>query len=147
MLKHGVGAILVSCLLVACGLDDQRQGMIAANIHAIEQARMVQSVLAETRECPNTLAGWKRDTDTGPLMTVAGTEKVQYRMRLECREDLAFHITVKYGMDSGTFVSGRDTGPLEVSYGHHTEMRSIEISAEDDASEIATRVVHEPEST
>lgn len=143
---RSVSLIVMSCSLAGCGLEDQRQGMIAANISAIEEARKIQAEIAEAGKCPERLVGWERKGDTpfhDELVHVAGTTKVQYTMSFECYENLAFGITVKYSFDSGTGVSGSATGPLEIVYGHFTKPCTIEIRAADDAAVVATRVVRE----
>ncbi len=143
---RSVSLIVMSCLLSGCGLEDQRQGMIAANISAIKEARKIQAEIAGARKCPDRLSGWQRKGDArfqDELVRVAGTAKVQYTMSFECYEDLTFEITLKYSFDSGTGASGSATGPLEITYGHFTEPCTIEIRAADDAATVATRVVRE----
>ena len=135
---------LTSCLLMGCDTEDQRQGMIAANVRAIQEARKTQAEIATTRKCPDALAGWQRSRDGLWLETTAGTAKAQYQLRFECQPDLEFSLAVRYSFDSGTYVGGRDTGPLEITYGHFTAPRTIKIAPTDDAAVVATRVVDEP---
>jgi hypothetical protein len=146
MVSRACILLLAACLLAACGsIADDRQGMIAAVAHAIEEARKVQLQLAETGKCPRTLAGWQRvEKGWGEMLEAdAGTQKVRYPLALECDKDSEFGILVKYSFDSGDTVSGSATGPLEVTYGHHTAPCTFQVSAADDAVAAATRAVRE----
>jgi hypothetical protein len=117
--------------------------MVLANAHAIQEARKIQTRLAATQKCPDELAGWKRSSVVGPLRTMAGTKEASYPMAFDCLDDLSFEITIKYGLDSGTWVSGKAAGPIEISYEDRTGIRTIEISWADDATDLATKVVRE----
>jgi hypothetical protein len=131
----------ISCFPPGCSTENERQGMIAANVRAIQEARKIQAEIAATRECPDDLVGWQRDRD--PASAAPTLEIADYTLIFECESNLEFAITVKYSFDSGTFVTGRASGPLEISYGHFTDMHSIEITAADDAAAVASRVVRE----
>lgn len=131
----------IPCLLLGCSNEEQRQGMIAANIHAIQEARRIQAALAATRKCPENLAGWQPARAGWWLETRAGTDKQQYWLSLDCQPNLHFTVAVKYSFDSGTHVYGNPEGPLAISYGHFTNSQDMKISPQEDATTIATKVV------
>lgn len=136
--------VSISMFLVACSRSEERtRGMVAANASAIREARKFQSLLAQTMTCPVELAGWTRSNDVEPLGKRFGTEDVQFWMRLVCRDDLSFVVVLQYDVDSGTWVSGHETGSLEIKYGHHTALQTLQIAASDDPVDVAARVVRE----
>lgn len=138
--------VLTACLLTACEPPkDVQQGMIAAIDHAIREARKVQAQLAETGQCPQALAGWQFNKLQDALETEAGTEKVRFKLGLDCYKvsELRFGIVVKYSFDAGDSISGGATGPLEVMYGHFTAPCTFAVSSADDSLAAATRAVHD----
>ena len=136
--------VSVSMLLVACGSSEPvRREMVAANASAIQKAREIQSLLKQTKKCPADLDGWNRPDGLSRLEKEFLTPDMHYWMYFTCDENLSFNFTVKYDMDDGTFVSGRDTGPLEITYGHFTDSRTLEILPSDDPAAVAMRVVDE----
>jgi hypothetical protein len=135
--------IFSAALLVACESEERRRGMVAANAGAIQQAREIQSALAHSRRCPDDLTGWKRPDGLRRLEKEVFTADMHYWMYFTCDDDLSFDVGVKYDMDSGTSVSGRETGSLEITYGHFTATNRLKIAPSDDADLIAARVVRE----
>jgi hypothetical protein len=144
MLKPWVSVASISMLLIACGLDEPtRRRMVAANVNAIEEARNVQSLMAQTKKCPHELAGWSRSNEHSPLTKEPGTGGTLFWMYFVCEGDSDFVISVKYDMDDGIWVSGHETGPLEIDFGDMSERKTLEIAQSDDPAAIATRVVRE----
>jgi hypothetical protein len=144
MRKHWVVVLFASAVLLpGCGSEGRRRVMEAAIVGAIQQAREIQSVLAHSSRCPDELAGWKRPNGLRRLEKEIFTPDMHYRMYFTCNDDLSFDVAVKYDMDSGTFVSGRETGLLEITYGHFTATRKLKIALSDDAALIAARVVRD----
>jgi hypothetical protein len=146
MRKLCLTLMTISVFLVACGRSEERtRGMVVANAGAIQEARKIQSLLAQTKRCPVELEGWTRSANSHEveLEIWLGTKEERFPMWLDCHEDLSFTIVLKYDMDSGTWVSGGETGALEIAYGHFTAIRTLEISSSDDSAEIAARVVRE----
>lgn len=142
--ERGLQLTLISTLLLGCSSEDNRQGMIAANVRAIQEARKIQAEIAATEKCPDSLVGWQRDQSGLFLVTVAGTAKMHYVLSFDCsRPDLSFGILVKYSFDSGPWVLGSAAGPLEIEYGHVTAPRTFKIASTDDAAVGAARVVYE----
>src|SRR5262245_33640210 len=142
MHKLLVSLISISPLLFACGLDEgKRRGMVAANVSAIQGARKLQSLLAHTRKCPNDVEGWTRSSNLDGFRKLAGTERASYRMVLVCEESLEFVISVRYDIDDGTVVTGRETGLLEITDGIYSDSRKLQISPSDDPADVALRVV------
>jgi len=116
--------------------------MVAANAHAIQEARKIQAGIAATGKCPDELEGWRRDASGLFLETVAGTAKVHFVLSLDCTEpDLMFGILVKYSFDSGNWVLGGATGALVIEHGHFSDPSRMEIGSADDAAVVAAKVV------
>ncbi len=140
--KRGLCLAWISYLLLGCSAEDNRQGMVAALVHAIQESRKIQVEIAATGGCPDTLEGWRRDKSGMFLETRAGTAKVDYVLSFDCSEpDLTFGVLVKYSLDSGPWVLGSATGALTVEHGHFTDPRRLEIGSADDAAVVAAKVV------
>jgi hypothetical protein len=114
--------------------------MIAANVRAIQEARKIRAEIAATRKCPDNLAGWQQG-QYGDLARLI--ENTYFKLVFDCQSNLEFSIDVEYDVDSGTTVTGSASGPLEISYGHFTDLHTIEITSEDDAAVVGSRVVRE----
>jgi hypothetical protein len=78
-----------------------------------------------------------------PLRQTITVREEDFWLTLICRDDLSFSVVLKYDLDSGTFVSGREKGPLEIMYGHFTDSRTLEIFPSDEPAAVAERVVNE----
>jgi hypothetical protein len=120
--------------------ENETQRMIAANVRAIQEARKIQGEIAATRKCPDNLVGWQQG-QYGDL--VQPMENTYFRLVFDCHPNLEFYVQLRYNFDAGTAVSGGTSGPLEISYGHFTDLHTIEITSEDDAAVVASRVVRE----
>jgi hypothetical protein len=129
-------------LLPGCGSETEKRQMVAANVQAIELARRIQSQLASDRKCPAQLAGFNQPNGIGRFERKP-TPDLPYWLHFKCQDDLTFDLTVAYSFDSGTGLSGRDVGPLEISYGHFSEARTLKVLPADDPALIAARVVRE----
>jgi hypothetical protein len=116
--------------------------MVAANVSAIELARQIQSQLASSRKCPTQLPGFIQPNGIGRLERKP-SQDLPYWLYFTCDGDLRFDLTVSYSIDSGTALSGREVGPLEISYGHFSELRTLNVLPSDDPASIAVRVVRD----
>lgn len=139
---HGLCLAWISCLLLGCSTEDQRQGMVTATVHAIQEARKIQAEIAATGKCPDKIEGWRRDESGLFLETVAGTVKRHFVLSFDCYEpDLTFGVLVKFSFDSGPWISGSAAGALVIEHGHFSDPRRMEIGTADDAAVVATKVV------
>ena len=122
--------VICCCLVAACSLEDKTSARVAANVHAIEEAQKIQREIQRSHGCPEALAGWSRNTDIGALSlfeTSAGTDKVRFPLRFDCRNESDFSITIKLGIDEWTYVTGGVMVPLSIWYGHFTDLHEIKI--------------------
>jgi hypothetical protein len=141
MVSRAASLLLVCRVLSACTpIEEEEQAQLMAVTHAIAEGRRIQARAAGSGKCPDTLPGWKLDQWKENLQTRAGTKRVSYKLSLECK-DLEFSILVAYSFDSASYVSGRATGPLQVTYGHFTAPCAFEVSAADDIAAAATKAV------
>jgi hypothetical protein len=141
MFAGAIGLLWVASVLCACG--DGAKSRAAANVHAILEARKFQRLLTQSERCPDTMPGWGRDDRSRRLVQTIRANGVLYGLRISCDDGRRFTVVLKYGMDSGTWITGSDKGSLEIMYGHFSDTRKLKILATDDPVAIANRVVNE----
>lgn len=137
--------VLVTFSLISCGSEESRKSMVAVNSYAIEEARDLKRLLLAKQKCPSEIDNWTLDNSYRDIefSTVKVIGDFHYPMRLFCMDDLKFNFVVKYGIGAGTWVTGGVNDPIQISYGHYTDLKHLIVTASANVREIAEKVVPE----
>lgn len=130
--------------LASCSNEKQQGAMVAANVFALETAESLNIYLSENEECPGSLDGWKVEIvgEDSEFSTFSGSDEIKYPVRATCKKDRTFSIDIKYSFDSGTWVTGGVAQTTEISYGHFTDLQTLEVAKNSDLNSVARQVVN-----
>lgn len=113
-----------------------------ADRFVIESAVTVRQYIQDNGRCPEQLDGWSLETKYAGYQQeiLSGSEILRVSIFFKCEVDLSFDYIVKYGIDSGIYLSGKPEQDIKLTYGHFTELKHLYISKNYDLSYVVEKI-------
>ncbi len=113
-----------------------------ADRFVIGSAVAVQQYIQDNGSCPKQLDGWSLETNyDGYQQEIwSGNESLRVPIFFKCEADLSFNYIVKYGMDSGIYLSGKPEQDIKLTYGHFTELKHLYISKNSNLAYVVEKI-------
>ena len=107
-------------------VSKHQKAMRSADKFALESSFQLLEHFNGNDECPERPSGWEEGkyNDRNKIELKMGW----YRLTYSCSPNLSFTISVLYSFDSGSHISGKPGGPIEIQYGHFTSPEKLSLS-------------------
>lgn len=126
----------LTLLLSFCSytINQSQDRVRAVDEFVINSALEVREYIIENGRCPIMLKGWGKANDNGDyqLEIRHGTMSTFFK----CDGDLSYNYIVKYSMDSGIYLSGKNDSDIELTYGHFTDHKKLNICENSEIKDI-----------